>query len=347
MALDIYDTRAQLAAIDLMEPEYTFLHDMTVRDAGTVEDDKAIYDYRKGIRRMAPVVHPGTGGVLMERDGYETREVGFATIAPERVIEVEQLRGRAFNEKILGAMTPAERAKKMQARDIVDMRKAIQRRREHMARQVSMDGKLELFEYTNEGRSKRANLVADYGHTNKYVPAIAWDQTGAKVEYDMQKMLDLVQDGLGFVEWVIMAPDVAAAMLYNSEYVKRLDIRNVDIGSINAKYKGQGVRFVGHNIDGVEMYSFAGTFIDDDGISKPVMPSGKLIMGYKGMLIEYHGPVTQVEKVDGDHVTYIKKEVPLKYSSIESNSTKNRLTSRPTIVPENVDGWVVADVLTA
>ena len=346
--MDIYDTRAQLAAIDLMEPEYTFLHDMTVRDGGTVEDDKAIYDFRKGNRKMAPVVHPGTGGVVMEREGFQTREIGFATVAPEREIEVNQLYGRSFGEKILGALTPAERAKKMQARDLTFMRKAIQRRREHMARQVALAGKLELFEYTNEGKSKNANLIADYGFTNYFVPgtdSANWDQNGAKIESDMQKMLNMAYDGLGFVEWIIMAPDVANALLYNSDYVKRLDSRNVDVGDLNHKYRGQGVRFIGHNIDGVEMYSFAGTYIDDDGLQKPIMPSGKLIMGYKGMLIEYHGPVTQVEKADGDPITYIKKEVPLKYSSIESNSTKNRLTSRPTIVPENVDGWVIGDVL--
>ena len=161
----------------------------------------------------------------------------------------------------------------------------------------------------------------------------------------MMKMFDLVQAGLGMVEWMIMAPDVANAILYNSDYIKHLDIRNMDIGEINTRYRGQGVRFLGHNIDGVEMYSFAGTYIDDDGTVKPIIPSGKLIMGYRGMLIEYHGPVTQVEKADGDPITYIKKEVPLKYSSVESNSTKNRLTSRPTIVPENIDGWVVGSVL--
>ena len=105
------------------------------------------------------------------------------------------------------------------------------------------------------------------------------------------------------------------------------------------------MRFLGHNIDGVVMYSFAGTYVDGDGTAKAIIPSGKLIMGYKGMLIEYHGPVTQVESATGDPITYIKKEVPLKYSSVESNSTKNRLTSRPTIVPENIDGWVVGTVL--
>ena len=86
--IDIYSTRAQLAAIELMEREYSFLYDTFAADMGAVEDEKAIYDYRKGARQMAPVVHPGTGGVIMSRQGYETREIGFCTIAPERIITV-------------------------------------------------------------------------------------------------------------------------------------------------------------------------------------------------------------------------------------------------------------------
>lgn len=37
--------------------------------------------------------------------------------------------------------------------------------------------------------------------------------------------------------------------------------------------------------------------------------------------------------------------MPLRYGTIDGNAIKNRITSRPTIVPENVDGWVVANVL--
>ena len=158
--MDIYSTRAQLAAIDLMPREYTFLYDTFGREAGNVEDDKAIYDFRKGNRRMAPVVHPGTGGVLMEREGFETREIGFCTVAPERVIEVSQLYGRSFGEKVLGGMTPQERERKMLVRDLMDMRKAIQRRREDMVRQVCLTGKLEMFKYTHEGRDKYATTIS-------------------------------------------------------------------------------------------------------------------------------------------------------------------------------------------
>ena len=345
--MDIYSTRAQLAAIDLMPREYSVLYDFFGHDAGTVEDDKAIYDYRKGSRKMAPTVHPGTGGVLMERDGYETREIGFCCIAPERIIEDQNLKGRMFGERVLGAMTPQERERKILARDLTEMRKAIQRRREWMVRQVLLTGKLSIFTYTNEGRGVNPTMIADYGFTNFYTPDTQWDQAGAKIDDDMKEIFDLVYDGLGTVDKIVMASNVASAVLHNEAFMKQYDRRNEEAGKINTKYRGSGLRFIGTNADGVELYSLSGTFVDDDGLVKKLIPDGKLIAGSDDLLNIFHGPVTQVEETgsNAQHKTYIKKEVPLRYGSIDGNSIKNRLTSCPTVVPRNVDGWAVATVL--
>lgn len=345
--MDIYSTRAQLAAIDLMPREYSVLYDFFGHEAGLVEDDKAIYDYRKGSRRMAPTVRPGTGGVLMDRDGYETREIGFCQIAPERIIEDQNIRGRMFGEKVLGAMTPQEREKKLLAKDLTDMRKAIQRRREWMVRQVLLEGKLSVFTYTNEGRGVAASMIADYGFTNYFTPLTGWDQAGATIDDDMHAIFDLVYDGLGYVDVMIMAADVAGALRDNSNYIRLFDGRNINMGELNTQYRGSGLRFLGWNSDGVEMYSLSGTFVDDDGQVKKLIPDGKLIAGSRDVLNIYHGPVTQVEEVgmNAQHKTYIKKEVPLRYGSIDGNSIKNRLTSCPTVVPANVDGWCVATVM--
>lgn len=348
MPLDIYSTRAQLRAIELMEREYSFLYDTFVTDAGAVEDDKAIYDYRKGSRQMAPIVHPGTGGVLMSRSGFETKEIGFCRIAPERIVTSPDINKRGFGENVLGALTPEQREKKLFAKDMTEMRAATQRRREWMARQVLLTGKLEVFRYTREGRDKETTMVADYEFTNKYTPATPWGQTGAKIDYDMRKMFDLVYDGLGYVDVIVMDADAAGAMLENDSYIKKnLDSRNVDMGKINTRYKGQGVRFLGWNSDGVEMYSFSGKYTDDDRKVKPILPTGTVVAGAKGMLNCPHGPVTQVEGTgsNAQHKTYIKKEVPLRYGSEESDAIKNRLTSCPTIVPFNVDSWAIANVL--
>ena len=345
--MDIYSTRAQLAAIELMPREYSVLYDFFAKEAGTVEDDKAIYDYKKGSRRMAPTVLRGTGGVLMDRDGFETREIGFACIAPERLIEDQNLTGRMFGEKVLGAMTPQEREKKMLAKDLLEMRQAIQRRREWMVRQVLLTGKLSIFTYTNEGRGVNPTMIADYGFTNYYTPDTAWNQAGATIDDDMHEIFDLVYDGLGDVELIMMAPNVASAMLANSKFVDQYDRKNADMGKIRTQYRGMGLRFIGYNSDGVELYSCSGTFVDDDGTTKRLVPDGKLIAGSRDMLNVYHGPVTQVEEPgqNAQHKTYIKKEVPLRYGSIDGNSIKNRLTSCPTVIPKNVDGWCVATVL--
>lgn len=345
--LDIYSTRAQLAAIEQMPLVYSFLFDTFVKDMGTSEDERAIYDFRKGERLLAPFVHPGQGGILMGRQGFETREIGFCNIAPERLIDSADIAGRSFGEKILGAMTPAERSKKMQARDLMDMRNAIQRRREWMAMKVLLTGKLDIFQYTHEGRDMKTSLVADYQFTNNFTPTTKWGTTGADITSDMMEMFDLVYDSGTPVDVIVMAPDVAGAMLADDKYTKLLDIHNVNIGEINMKYRGQGVRYIGMTPDGVEMYSLSGKYLDDDGQVKATMPSGTIIAGSRGILKCLHGPVTVVEGNDANaqFMTYIKKEVPQRVGNSEANAIKNRLTSRPTIIPFNVDGWVVGNVL--
>ena len=344
--MDLYDVRSQLKAIELLPRECSVLADFFCKEEGVQEKNKAIYDFRKGTKQMAPTVHPGTGGVIMERDGYETREIGFCTIAPERLIEDQNLEGRLFGEAVLGAMTPEQREKKILARDLTEMRKAIQRRREWMVRQVLLTGKLNIFEYTNEGRSAEATMVADYNFTNFFTPDIAWGQSGADIVSDLEAIYDLVYEGLGEVEKIVMAPDVWAAMRLDNAFMKLLDMRNVDMGDLKTKYRGSGLRFLGHNSDGVELYSLSGTFIDDDGLKKPVMPAGTLIAGGSDILRMPYGPVTQVEEPGpgAKHKTYIKKEVPLRHGSIDGNSIMNRLTSRPTVIPFNVDAWAVAKV---
>lgn len=345
--MDLYDVRSQLKAIELLPREYSVLADFFCKEEGVSENDKAIYDFRKGTKRMAPTVHPGTGGVIMERTGYETREIGFCTIAPERLIEDQNLKGRLFGEAVLGALTPEQREKKMLAEDLTDLRKAIQRRREWMVRQVLLTGKLQIFEYTNEGRSTNATAVADYSFTNVFTPDTAWNQVGADILGDMEKIYDLVYDGLGEVEKIVMAPDVWAALRNSEAFMKVLDMRNVDMGDLKTKYKGSGLRFLGHNSDGVELYAMSGTFVDDDGLTKAVIPSGTLIAGGSDILRMPYGPVTQVEEtgMNAKHKTYLKKEVPLRHGSIDGNSIMNRLTSRPTVIPFNVDAWAVAHVL--
>lgn len=345
--MNIYDVRTQLKAIELMPRECSVLMDFFCKELPPIEQKKAIYDFRKGVKPMAPTVHYGTGGVIMERQGFETREIDFCTISPERPIEDKNLEGRLFGEAVLGAMTPEQREKKIMAEDLVDMRKAIQRRREWMVRQVLLTGKLSIFEYTNEGRSAQPTAIADYSFTNRFTPATPWGNSGADVAGDLERIYDLVYDGLGEVEKIVMAPNVWAAMRMDEAFMKTLDLRHADMGEIKQKYKGSGLRFLGTTADGAELYSLSGTFINDKGQREAIIPDGTLIAGGSDIVKMPYGPVTQVEDdgMNAQHKTYIKKEVPLRHGSISGNAIMNRLTSRPTVIPFNVDAWATAKVI--
>ena len=94
---DLFSTAVMLKAVEQMPRKYTFLSDTLC------EDERAIYDYRKGAQTgLAPFIVPGTGGVPMNREGYEMREIRFSTIAPERVITLEDISSRMFGENITG-----------------------------------------------------------------------------------------------------------------------------------------------------------------------------------------------------------------------------------------------------
>lgn len=347
---DLFSTAVMLRAIEQMPRVYSFLYDTFATEGELCEDENAMYDYRKGARTgLAPFVVPGTGGVAINREGYEMRNIRFTTIAPERVITLADVSSRMFGERVTGAMTPEQRSKRVMARDLMQLRQMVQNTRDWMAREMLLNGKLEIRRYTKEGVEKDASMIADFGFTNFYVPAIKWNQAGAKINYDMRTVFDMVYEGLGEVDILVMAPDVFDCMIENSNYIKTLDMRNVDMGEINTKYRGQGVRMLGYNADGVMYVSYSGKFLDWDRTVKDKLPSGTIIAGSsRNKPLKFmHGPIQKFTGLDetAQLHTYIKKEVPFRIGGSQSDSIATRLVSRPTVLPENVDSWAVMKVL--
>ena len=347
---DLFSTAVMLKAVELMPRKYTFLSDTFVDDGDTCEDERAMYDYRKGAQTgLAPFVVPGTGGVAVNREGYEMREVRFSTIAPEREITLQDISTRMFGEQITGQMTPEQRSKRLLARDLTYLREITQNRRNWMAREVLLKGKLEIRRYTKEGVEKEASLLADFGFSNFYAPETKWNQPGAKINYDMEAAFDLVYDGLGDVDILVMGAGVFEAMMQNSDYLKTLDMDKVFMGEINTRYQGQGVRYRGTNSDGVAMVSYSGKFLNDDRQLEAHIPAGCILMGSRSNKpLEFkHGPIQKATGLDETAAfhTYIKKEVPFRIGGSHSDSIATRLVSRPTVIPKNVGAWCMMKVL--
>ena len=177
---DLFSTAVMLKAIEQTPRVFTFLSDTFAADGGLCEDERAIYDYRKGAESgLAPFVVPNAGGVTINRDPYEMRQIQFSTVAPQRVLQLEDVSSRMFGEAVTGAMTPEQRSKRVLARDLMELKTMVQNRRNWMVREVLLKGKLAIQRYTNAGIEKEASMLADFGFTNFYTPVNPWDAAGA------------------------------------------------------------------------------------------------------------------------------------------------------------------------
>ena len=310
---NLFSTAVMLKAVEQMPRIYTFLSDTFAQDGENCEDENAMYDYRRGNETgLAPFVVPGTGGVAINREGYEMRQIKFSTLAPERVLTLEDVSTRQFGEAVLGAKTPEQRSKEVVARDLKQLRAMVQNSRNWMVREVLLNGKLEI-------------------------------------HYDMEKAVDIGYDGLGDVDIMVMGAGVFEAMMANSDFCKTLDMDRVYMDEIRTKYQGQGVRYRGTNSDGVKMISYNGHFLDFDRKQKAHIPAGWILMGSSSNkpLKVMHGPISEFIGQDetASLKTYIKKEVPFRKGGASTDSITTRLVSRPSVVPDNVGAWCIMKVL--
>ena len=348
--LGAFNTATMLKAVEIMKPIPRFLGDMFAVEDAPSDDDRVFYDYRKGDQTgLAPFVVPGTGGVTINREPFELRQVQFARMAPQRIITLNDISVRQFGEKPIGGMTPAERSRRKVAEDLKVLRTVNQNRRNWMVREVLVKGKLEISRWTHEGREKDASMIADFGFENFYDPAIKWDQTGAKFEYDLEKAIEMVVNEGGDVDYAVLGPGVFDTMMENETYLKSLDLENAHLGELRTRYAGQGLYFRGMTRNGVQLVTDTARFRNDDGEMEYEVPFGTILLASsrkKAIKIK-HGPITKVKGTDDSarHETYIKREVPFRIGDPDNDTITNRMVSCPTIIPDNVGGWGIMRVL--
>ena len=143
MPINIDDTRTLLQAIERTNPPTTTLIDTFFPAVKTFLTNTVDMEYRKGGRRMAPFVVPGSKGVNMSRNGSQIRSYKAPLMRPKRTIEASDIERRGFGEDIYSTRTPAERAQELRAYDMAELIDACVRRQEWMAAQLLINGEYE------------------------------------------------------------------------------------------------------------------------------------------------------------------------------------------------------------
>ena len=353
MELDLTKTHTLLAAYEALPPVPSFLKDRyfpTNPMTDVFNTDDVLVDYKDGSRRAAPVVLPTVGGKVMTRDAFTTDRFTPPLIAPQRTLSIDDLKKRGFGEAVFSGVSPAERKVLMTMRDLRELDEATTRREEIMAAETLINSKCVLQQWNGTDYTTADPVTIQFytGGTNpyQYTPAKGWDTTDGAILQDLQQMiLMLTQKGLA-AEELVVAGDVADAIINNPTMQKLLDINRINLGGIAPLELPEGAAHIGTlNVFGkmIKIISYVETYENDEGTITPYIPAGTVILTAPGAGRGLYGAVTQLEW-DGEFYSYPGRRVPKYLPNPTTNVRSLTLSSCPILIPKNKGAWISAKV---
>lgn len=352
MPLNFFETHTLLMAVEQLTPPTTFLRDRyfpTNAATDVFSTNDVLVEYRDGSRRVAPFVAPRKGGVNILRNGYEVQRFEPPCVAPRRMLTIDDLNKRGFGEALLSNLTPELRQRALILRDAQELSDMITRREEAMAAEVMQTNGCVMKHIADDMDTADTKHISfeNGDSTWQYSPSGKWAKDYAGVTADLGAMARLLtKRGLAAADLVVGA-DAADAIMANAEIQKLLDNKNYEIGRIAPSLLGNGAAHIATlNVKGrlINVICYDEQYTEGSETKNYIDPKN-VILTAPGAGRTLYGAVSQVEQSDGQFHTYTGKRVPKYLSNADGNSRSLTLTSRPLLIPNNKNSFIVAKVL--
>lgn len=345
--VNIYSPRYLAEVARLAPPVHTYFRDTFFTNIKTYATERADIDLVKGDRRMAAFVHPRMGGKVIPASGYETHSYKPPLVNPADITTADMLMERQPGENMYSGKTPAQRAADKLVEDYNRLNDAVTRREEWMCVQAIVEGAIPI---VGEG----VNETVDFGFSNKekLEGTAQWGKKDARVLDNLEDWVDkALVEGFTNVDTVIMGKTALRLFLADTEVMKVLDNRRVEMGLINPKDLPNGVKYIGHlNKPNVDIYTYAEVYYDDwtdpsKPTTKPLVPDNRVILiSSNPRFTMAYGRNTYIDDQTGRWVT---DEGPRLFRSYVEHRPDRRfleLQANPLPIPHKVDSWVSAEV---
>lgn len=352
--LNFFDTYVLMAIAEEIVNTPTFFKD---RYFPTEEDDifaadKVLAEYKKGNRKMAPIVSPRAGDIPMDRMGYEISEYQPAFIAPSRVLTMDDLKKRGFGEALYANSTPAQRAARILLKDQTDLDKTILRREEWLCAETMLNNACTMQEYIDDQTKGEKLYVKFFNGSSDHTFAIAkkWDSNGITfmdIRSDVRAMCrELTHRGLPAVD-LALGVDVADAIMGIKEMRELLDKNSgISVGSIMEELSAyEGVSFMGRlNFGGytLNLISVDETYEDESGQDKSYFPADSIMVTAPKCGRLKYGQITQIDYGATDPASHTGIRIPKLVVDQDKDIRKLRMGTRPLAVPSNYCPYIVA-----
>ena len=349
--LNFFDNYVLMALTEEIVPQASFFRDRYFPTGA--EDifaaDKVLTEYQKGDRKMACFVAERIGDIPVERRGYEIHEYQPAYIAPSRLLTLDDLNKRGFGEALFNGSTPAERAAKLQLKDLTELDIRIARREEWMAVQTMINNGCVMQEYLDANTIGGSKLVKFYEETSDhtYTVAVPWNEEGGNFFGDVRNMCRMLSKrGLKAADLVLGA-DVSDSILRLEEVKEALNKNSgIIIGTIEQELsKYDGVVYMGTlNFSGfrLNLISVDETYVDENNVEQRYFPATSAMVTAPGCGHMMYGQITQIDHGATDYKTYAAKRVSKFVLDQDKDVRKIRLGTRPLAAPKNYCPYIYA-----
>ena len=351
--VNIYTPRFMMQLVEQVPPLHTFLLTTFFNREKTFFTEAVDFDVRKGGMSMAPFVHKRIGSSVLERQGYKTMTYKPPLVAPKRVLTTDDLDARLPGEALYGGMRPNRRQTELLLSDLVELDTSIRRREEWMCAMALFCGEIPV---VGEGIDE----IITFDFDNLIVVDIPWSDTErSKPLDDLNMAADKVAETGHTADIAIGDNETMRRFIRNSELKELLDIKNYQLGIIAPEIRKNGVTYYGFLPEcGLFLYGYNAKFADNDNphpdypdvkpedkgfVPKvyPLIPRGRVFVGPTSL------PATMLYGVIKDIQigSWARPRVAKQWDQQEPSERYVKISSRPLPCPQDLDTWVVLDVL--
>lgn len=298
MAIDLFNTRVLLRAVEQMKPARSFLRDTFFSATELSTTAYVDIDVVKGARRLAPFVSPTHQAKFVERIGYTTNSYRPPYIKQKMVTTAQEFLDRSAGANVYaGGQTPQQKAEEQLGKDMAELEDMITRREEWMCAQLLKTGQVSI---VGEGVSETINFGMAGTHIVTLTTTDLWsDKTNSDPLGDLRTWRRLIQKDSGLTpDVVVMGSDALDAFLAHTGVINQLDTRRIDLGMIEPTAFGNGAIYYGRIRDvGVDLWVYDEWYIDPTtGVETPMVDVGKVLMGStRARSVRHYGAIQDLE----------------------------------------------------
>jgi len=275
--MDLFSTNTLIGVINSLIMPKSFLLDRYFGAVSTDTSEEIHFDVIDKTRRLAPFVSPVVAGKIVDAHGRKTNTFKPAYVKPKTPWDPNAPLKRIAGETLGGSLAPMDRLRFLVAQTLSDHQDMIRRRQEVMAAEALRTGKVTVV------GDQYPSVVVDFGRDSSLTitktSGNKWGDSGVKPLSDLQTwaLLCLKKAGAQPID-VLMDVDTWSVFKEDATVEKRLETRRVteNAMSMNAVVEEGGV-YQG-TIDGFNIFTYAGWYLDDNGTEQPILPSGTVIM---------------------------------------------------------------------